>query len=788
MKNMKRFLIGLGACGLIALVSGIVFVSVLILQAPDINSVDATPEGYLTTILDQDGNRVDTLSGAESNRIYVGIEEIPENLQHAFVAIEDARFYEHNGIDVKGILRAVVKGVTSGSFSQGASTITQQLLKNNVFTNWTAEENFADKVCRKIQEQYLAVQLEKKYDKEWILENYLNTINLGAGTRGVEVASQYYFGKSVSELSLGECALLAGITKNPSGYNPLIHLEESLNRQQLVLSAMKDQGYITDGEYEAALAEDMEESLDTAHVMNGTQVFSWFEDVLLETIVCDLQEQKGYSESDAWNLVYSGGLTICSTQDSRVQSICENVVNENGWYSDDEQVSVVIMNPQDGSVQAVIGGRGEKTASLVYNRATESVRQPGSTLKILGEYAAGLDRGWFTLGTVFDDAPYAYTDGTEIHNASGVYNGTTTVRRAIATSSNVVALKAYQEVGEEIVFDYLQNFGLTGLTNEDLNEALALGGTYGGVTNLQLAAAYNALAAGGSYTEPYYYTEVLDHDGNVLLSHKVVYDQVVSAETAALLTSAMEDVLTYGTGTTAYFSGQALAGKSGTTNDNRDLWFVGYSPNYTCSVWGGYDDNQEQESTNYVKQIWKTIMQQAHDNYLYREFTGTENLERVDICRKCGKRAVTGLCDQTVQGNMVVTEYFAAGTAPMGSCDCHVSLSICASSGKIAGSYCPETGVTTKVYLVSATAGTNDVDAVVPAVSSESCDVHKYIWNQWFYGDSYQTDDEAAEEGNQGEVQEPHSGESWESPQTDPSDEYEDHEEGSWSIFDYLPW
>ena len=284
-KNLKRILSIVGIC--IGILMGIivVFLAIQIVKTPKLSEIDATPEGYLSTILDKNGNVVNNLYITESNRIYVSLDSIPKELQKAFIAIEDARFYKHNGIDLQGIVRAFFHGIVTREFSQGASTITQQLLKNNVFTDWMNEVSFYDRLSRKVQEQYLAVRLEQQYSKEWILENYLNTINLGGGTRGVQVATQYYFGKDVSQLSLAESALLAGITKNPSAYNPLTHPEKSKDRQLLVLNAMLEQGYITQEEYETAKLEDVMEALNTDSNNRGMRVFSWFEDAMLLQIV-----------------------------------------------------------------------------------------------------------------------------------------------------------------------------------------------------------------------------------------------------------------------------------------------------------------------------------------------------------------------------------------------------------------------------------------------------------------------------------------------------------------------
>ena len=759
--KFKKILICIGIiCGTIVL-SGMIYVGCLIVKAPNINEVDAAPEGYLSTILDGEGNVTETLYVAESNRVYVELEYIPQDLKDAFVAIEDARFYEHKGIDPRGIARAFVKGVTNGGFSQGASTITQQLLKNNVFTNWMEEDSFKNRLDRKVQELYLAVRLEQNYTKEWILENYLNTINLGGGTRGVQVASKYYFGKDVSELTLAESALIAGITKSPTSYNPLLNPEKSISRQKLVLDAMLSQEMITQNEYDTAIQEDVVGNLITDSSKRGSSVFSWFEDALLVQIVDDLMETYGYDEAEAWDMIYAGGLTIHSTQDVKLQKLCEAEAVKEGWYAENQQISIVMADAKTGAIVAIVGGSDKKKENLIYNRATDAIRQPGSTIKVIGEYAAALENGNITLGTVIDDAPYTYSDGTEIKNSYESFKGKTTVCDAIASSGNIAALKIFQMVGEEKVFNLLKEFGITTLTEEDMNEALSIGGTYNGVTNLELTGAYNAIANAGKYIQPYFYTKVVNRQGEVILEQENAEKQVVVETTAELLTAAMEEVMYSGTGTSANVDGLTLAGKSGTTNGKKDLWFVGFSDKYTLGIWGGHDNNEPQGDGVYVKKMWQSIMKQSHSGLTDDPLVNEDNLVEINICTKCGQRAVSGLCDVSTQGNMTQYEYFVTGTEPEGNCDCHVAVDICKKNGHESGNYCPE--VETLVYLYEGTEGTEDAEYVVPSEASMKCEEHTNIFDKWF-------DDEEESHQEESEQEEPH---------------HEDKEDG-WDRF--FPW
>lgn len=776
-----------GGCAGFGVLAGIID------SAPTIEDIDATPTGYLTTVLDCEGNETATLVASGSNRRYVTIDEIPLDLQHAFVALEDARFYEHNGIDLTGIIRAGVVGITSGHFSEGASTITQQLLKNTVFTEWTSESSFADKIERKIQEQYLALQLEKVVDKDWILENYLNAINLGQNTLGVGVASERYFGKDVSELTLSECTVLAAITQNPSRHNPISNPESNAERRQKALDNMLDQEYITQAEYDEAMADDVYDRIQLVNIeTDNDSVNSYFVDELTDQIILDLVEVKGYTETQAYKALYQGGLTIESTQDPSLQAICDEEINNLDNYPTDPKVSfsyrVSVLSPDGtisnysqqtmlsyyqssssnysinfaseedaaaaieaykadimkegdtivegsetvtytlqpqtaltvidqttGEVKALVGGRGDKTASKTLNRATDTPRQPGSTFKIIAAYAAALDSGGLTLASVQDDAPYNYSTGSKVsvRNYDGRFRGFTTLREAITDSINIVTVKTLAQIGPSLGYDYIRSFGITTVgIDESGNETLALGGLTNGVTNLELTAAYAAIANGGTYIKPKFYTRILDHDGNVLIDNTSPESHTVLKETTAwLLTDAMKDVMTQGTGTRAYFgNSMPQAGKSGTTTKNRDALFAGYTPYYTCVVWGGYDDNFPQNGgqTNYPKVLWKSVMSRIHEGLESKDFTKPDGIVTARVCSESGKLAIDGVCDSDQRGSRVYTEYFAEGTAPTEYCDHHIRTNICAESGQPVGSYCPTTSYQSGVYVIGGSASTED--------------------------------------------------------------------------------
>ena len=667
---IKAFLICILAVGVVGICAGVGIVKGVIDNAPDIDGTTVIPRGYKSVMLDADGNTMAELVTAGSNRVWVDIENIPEDVQWAFIDIEDERFYEHNGIDLRGILRAGMTMVASGfEETQGASTITQQLLKNSVF-DFMSEDTFVEKVERKLQEQYLAIELEKIMTKQEILEAYLNTINLGQNTLGVQAAANRYFNKNVSDLTISEAATIAAITQNPSKYNPISHPDYNAERRKLVLDAMLRKEHISQEEYNEALEDDVYERIQTTNESTGTStVYSYYVDATIEEVIKDLQEVKGYTSQQAYSLVYNGGLTIETAQDPEIQAIMDEetsdpenypenvkygleyaltVVKPDGeqinyskemmekYFQENEksdfellfdteedalahveaykaalveegdtvyesmditiqpQISMVVMDQATGYVKGIVGGRGEKTASLSLNRATDTNRQPGSTFKIVSTYAPALDSAGMTLATTQYDAPYKYDNGKgrEVRNANRNYSGWTSLRNGIMNSINIVAVKTLTDITTQLGVTYLENFGFTTIQTEttadghnDFGQTLALGGLTNGVKNIELTASYATIANGGVYTKPVLYTRILDHDGNVLIDNTVSYTRTVLKDTTAwLLTSAMQDVVRSGTGTRANFSGMNIAGKTGTTTDNVDVRL--YALLYGCRVGG----------------------------------------------------------------------------------------------------------------------------------------------------------------------------------------------------------
>ncbi|MDF2542776.1 MAG: hypothetical protein K0S47_2494 [Herbinix sp.] len=815
---------------IVGVLAGLGFIKGLIDSAPDISQINVIPTGYTTTIYDKDGNVIENLIGAHANRVYVKVDEIPDYVEKAFVAIEDERFYEHNGIDVRGIFRAFFLGLSKGDFDQGASTITQQLLKNQVF-NGGREQAFIDRVERKVQEQYLAIQLEDRESKDKILEYYLNTINLGAGTYGVQTASKRYFNKDVDDLTISEAAVIAAIAQLPVYRNPITYPERNAERRSSILTKMLELGYCTQAEYDEAIADDEVyariQSLNEE--VDSTSYYTYFVDEVITQVMEALQSELGYTQTQASTLLYSGGLFIYTTQDPVIQGICDDVYADesffpemgvsyweltyalsiqkkdgttihlhsddfldyykdfkdpDGLYVDDNdskfsllftdkedmqkkvdayreamveegdtilaenavytlqpQSSFVVMDQHTGYVSAIIGGRGVKQGNRILNRATNAKRQPGSTFKILSTYLPAFDiENGFTLADVQDDAPFKYPgEDKEVSNWTSTkkYDGLTTLRKAIWNSMNIVTVKTLNQVTPEVGYNYLLDLGFTTLVDNrtepngnvvsDINLSMALGGITDGVYNMELTAAYAAIANKGIYTEPILFTKIVDHNGKVLLENTPVKKQVMRDSTAWLLTNAMEDVVKVGTGKNLRLTAidMPVAGKTGTTSDYKDLWFSGYSPYYTATIWSGFDNPRTQTDKKYHQVIWRTIMERIHMdlNLETQSFEMPDSVVAAKICTKSGKLAVEGLCDHALGGDTTRIEYFAKGTAPIEKCDVHVKAKICTASGDLATDNCPSKYVKEEVFLIKEeTHETADTPNILP---SDNCKLHK---------------------------------------------------------------
>ena len=707
--------------------------------------------------VDENGQEVElqSLYGTE-NRVWIPYDEIPENLINAAIAIEDKRFYQHHGVDWLRTGAAVLSMMT-GDRIQGGSTITQQLLKN-----MTQYDDVT--VKRKILEIFRALDFEKDHSKAEILEMYLNYIYLGQNCYGVSTASEYYFGKDVRELNLAECASLISITNNPSGYNPYRYPENNAYRANLVLDAMLEQGKISQAEHDEASAQidaglnfTRGESEETA-----STILSWHEEQVVEDVIDDLMAEYEYTYEVASRMVYSGGLKIYSSVDPEIQAVVEEVYEnrdnlpQTSSRGEQLQSAIVVLDNQ-GNVVALAGSMGEKEGNQLLNLATQTTRQPGSAMKILAAYAPAIDLGLITPNSTFDDSPVLDLDGPWPSNSYGYYWGLEQVSKAVEQSSNAVAVRVLQELGIEQAVAYLEDhFGFGEISEDDYGlSQLGLGGMTNGVTVLDMAAAYSVFPRDGVYLEPHTYTQVVDSNGKILLDNTDTEPQTaVKATTAWYVNQMLRNVVSspngVGTGTEARFSGMSIAGKTGSTNDYRDRWFVGYTPYYTAAVWTGYAQYPERinnGATNPAAQMWRKVMEPIHEGLEDVGFSDAPGeLVTVPICMDSGLRATTA-CTLDPRGSRVKQAYFFASDAPEESCGLHETREVCtvtttneagesSTNYYLAGPYCPregnEAGVEPTVsemallnYVregVAATRGTRDAGYFWSGVTE--CPVH----------------------------------------------------------------
>ena len=666
-----------------------------------------------------------TLFLDSENRIWADLDQIPKDLQKAVVAIEDKRFYKHKGVDWHGTARAIFRTIFGGSV-QGGSTITQQLVKNVTGDNQNT-------VKRKVMEIYRAQELEKRYEKDEILEAYLNEVYFGYSCYGVVTASLKYFNKDVSELSLAECASLIAITNNPSLYDPLQTdwgLENNRTRQLLVLGAMLEQGKIDQAAYDAAKEEnvvfsngytilgdrvdvdtDKKDDTDTdggdeqpeEETETATSSQSYFTDAVIEDVAAALVEKYGLTDStnpvtgkvttafdQGVNMVYGKGYKIYTTQNPDYQKIAEEVCTDTSnlpytstytnSYGEKEteqlQVGMTIVDPYTGYVVAMVGGAGVKQYDRGWNWAT-SARQCGSAIKPISVYAPALDDGTINGASTIDDYPVMVLNGSVYpKNANGRYKGLTPLHTAIARSTNTCAVRVVQEYGTSRSYDFMTNkLGFTTLTSQDAQQVgnMGLGGLDRGVTTEEMAAAFAAFANEGIYTAPRTFVRVEDADGNVILENEAKASVAMKDTTAALMNSLLQEVINGGTGYEGRISGMHVAGKTGTTNNDQDRYFVGYTPYYSCAVWVGYVHNQRiVASGNPAASMWQKVMSRIHADLPDKDFFSCSGLTYVKVCADSGLLA-TDSCAEDCRGSRVYSALVAADNAPSAYCNMHTS-------------------------------------------------------------------------------------------------------------------
>ena len=699
------------------------FVINALVGLPDIDSVDFNDYSVTTQIMDMDGNYVEKLNSAE-NRIPVEFDEISPNVIAALVAIEDQRFYDHNGVDIIRIGGAMIANLKAGRTVQGGSTIDQQLVGLVLLDR--SEKSYT----RKIREAVLAIQLNKKYTKDEIITFYLNRAFFGRRAYGIEAAANTFFSKSASDLTVEESALLVGMIQNPSKWSPVSYPENALSRRNLVLEQMVDIGYLTQEQCDEFKQTEIALNLNSNQVVNEegelVNTFQSFVDVVIEESLVAL----GLEDSES--TLYTGGYIIYTTMDPDLQKYMYQYYNNDDNFPASEygellQSSAVVIDPSTGAVRGLMGGRNV-TGERQLNHVTQITRQPGSSFKPVAVYAPAFEAG-YSLGSVADDYPMDY-NGHVFNNLTRACKGLMTYREAIKGSVNTVAVKVLDQIGISNGYKFAENLGISTLvpngTNNDMNLSLALGGLTDGVRPIELAAAYAAFANEGVYIEPYTVTKITNMDGVVLYENKPEMKAAMKESTAYMISDALASATSEsgGTGGRAKLSGRVTAGKTGTTTDRKDYWFAGYTPQYACVVWMGYDQPKQINSITSAGgscgPVFKAIMEYAHQGLPAETFTRPDDVVSVTVDTKSGL-----LPSELTPAEYQRSELFTKDTVPKETSNVWVKGQVCSETGELYTQYCPGEPVE-KVFLQREIPWSSNIAPGVSAPSDSALEVPGY--------------------------------------------------------------
>ncbi len=692
--------------------------------------LDYTSYIYATNAVTGESYIYQEIQNTTGTRVWVSDTEIPECVKNATIALEDQRFRTHMGVDPIRTVRAVLeygwnKITGSSANAPGGSTLTQQVIKN-----MTGDDDYSP--MRKVKEMLQALYIERRYTKDQILEYYLNTVYFGQSSLGISAAADTYFGKDVSELNVTEAAALISITKSPRTYNPYLNPDKNKTRRVNTMWFMYEQGYLTREEFdlyseqELVLVDLDAKKEETETEESGILLYNYYSDMVIKDVLNDLQEEKGLTEAEAYNLLYYGGLQIYACVDPTIQVTMEEyfsneenfeyknshkdtIVNDKG-ETEVPQVAMMVMNPDTGDILGVIGGRGEKKKSLSLNRATDSQRQPGSSIKPLSIYGYAFEHDILTLGTAIDDVPIMYDKEEESFwpsNYDKTYSGLLSVKRALARSLNAPAAWGLRAVGIKTAYDFMVNsLHFTTLVQDDgvSLAPLSVGSLTHGVYLREMVAAYTTFAGDGMYAGYRSYSKVVGYDGKTVLDNGVERETVYSEQTAYLMTDVLQSSV-QSIANAAKLKNIATAGKSGTTSSYKDRWFIGYTPYYVGGIWWGYDTPSELNNTHHFV-MWNEVMSQIHQQKGITEgnFEKPSGLVETSVCTKSGKLPGP-YCSTDPQGSSVETFFYKEGTQPTETCNVHHQLYVCAVSGKIAHEGCPQ--VTLQTFV--------DIDRSFPA-------------------------------------------------------------------------
>ena len=718
-KALKIALISILVLFLSLFVIGLGYVFAIISNTPPLD-IDAVKNLSQASILyDSDGKFMDNVH-SEIDRQVVDGDKIPQNLKNAFVAIEDERFYKHHGIDVRRILGSavtdVVKIVKGQRGFHGGSTITQQLLKNTILSN----EDFI--IERKIKEIYLALQFDKQLDKDDILVQYLNTIPLGGVTYGVEAASNLYFGKSVDQLNLIQCAYIAGVTQAPhtySAYNPNNKDNPSiyLNRTKIVLGKMKELGYISEEEYNQAITDINNGGLVfTPKAISYRLDYEWYINPTITEVKRDLKEKYKYSDDEVNKLLANGGLKIYTNMDRNLQDYAEKVLNETtaaavqrketyiaGSKTPNFQGAATVVDYKTGKVLALVGGRGEQGANSL-NRAYSDLKSIGSSTKPLTVYGPAIEEKLFTAASTLDDSKFTDPQLSYLQNVDKSQYGNITLRESIEESKNITTVKLQLALGNSLSKRYGEKFGIRYSKDSQEFPAYALGEFHNavddrdGANTYVLASAFGVFGNGGVYTKPSLYSKVTDSLGNVLLETQPETKRIFSEQTAYIMYDLLKGAQRH-SASGAKFGAMPVAGKTGTTTGPKDFWFSGLTPHLSASVWLGYDNRTVMGGySNSAAKVWGKIMAKASEGMSTKDIPMPSNIVKVAVCKDSG-HLPTELCKNDPRGNRVYEEYFIKGTEPTGYCEVHVKANVNSSNNKLATENTPANLVVEKIFI-----------------------------------------------------------------------------------------
>jgi penicillin-binding protein 1A len=722
------FLVAFFAC--FGLISG--YMQALYHSTPDLTIDSLTSKGEASILYDTDGKKIVSLKSGYFRQDYVSLKKIPQNLQNAVITSVDPEFYGHIGIDVYSIVNGILDDITTDSLYGKTSLITEHLIEN-LDTGFSINTNIFSRMEYRMRLHFKSMSLEKNASKPEILEYYLNTISFGDGIIGVEAASETYFGKSVSDLTLSECAILASTIADPIEYNPITQLENNKSRRLLILEKMYDEKYITEEKLADAIKEDSYQNLLSSDKQLSTGL-STFEQAALEQLYEEMNEQYQISLTKFYTLLQYGGLKIYTTQDTSVQNTVETILNDSSnyeWGVKDVQSCVTIIDQATGQVQAIVNNQNQPNS--IVNCSIEEQHQPGTLFNLLATYLPGIDTGSLTLASSYEDAPYQYLDSSKkVKSSTNIYQGLTTIRQALPNQMNLIAARAQSDVTAQVSYDYLTRLGFRHLVETtqdtngniitDISQSICAGELINGVTNMEITSAVSALGNSGTLNTPFLFTRVEDSNGVILLEKETTTTKPVKETTAYLLSDALKVTEDHQIGSSDTVS------LTGVSSDSSDYWCTGYTPELTATVWLGYSDDRSFESHGTEEKLWNQIMNAIYKKGGNTAFTKPSDLETADICQVSGKLAVSSICDHDPRGNQIRTEYFAPGTVPSTTCNTHVEVTICKKSGMLIGNLCPDEDKIQKIYLVlpSGSKKTLDYEYVLPDKykSDKRCTTH----------------------------------------------------------------